>query len=476
MQVTTPEVRRHELVIIGTGSGNSIPPGYEHVDIAMVEDGKFGGTCLNVGCIPTKMFVYPADLAWGTRRAADLGVSAHVDKVDWTAIRDRIFTRIDAIEAGGRAYRSGPETPNITVYAGRGRFVGDKTLEVKLHDGSTQTIVGEKFVLAAGSRVIIPDIPGLDSPAVAGKVHTSDTVMRIPALPQRMVILGSGYIAAEFAHVFSSFGTAVTQIARGDRLLSSQDISVSKAFTIDARHEYDVLLNTTVSRISPDGDGLRIDLAGPDGASSISTDLLLIAVGRRPNGDELNVTATGVQMDAAGRVIVDDHQLTTEPDVWALGDICSPMQLKHVANREAKVVFYNILHPDAPISIDHRFIPWAVFTEPQIAGVGLTQQDADAKGVRYVTAEQPYAGIAAGWAREDGVNFAKLLADPDTGLLLGAHIIGPEAATLIQPLIQAMSFGLPADKMARGQFWIHPALTELVENALLKLPLAGTAG
>ncbi|WP_029135997.1 mycothione reductase [Nakamurella lactea] len=456
----------HDLVIIGTGSGNSIPDGYDDLDIAIVEDGKFGGTCLNVGCIPTKMFVHPADLAHGAVDAGRLGVTAHVDAVDWPGMRDRIFGRIDAIEAAGRAYRSGDRTPNITVYAGRGTFSGPKTLAVALHSGESETITADRWILAAGSRAVLPDIEGLDSVTF----HTSDTVMRLDALPQRMVIIGGGYIAAEFAHVFASFGTQVTQVVRKSHLLSHHDADISAAFTTAAAAEYDLRTDTTVTKAEQSSAGIRLQITGPDGPDELETDLLLLATGRRPNGDELNVAATGVDLDEHGRVVVDEQQRTTADGIWALGDISTHYPLKHVANHEARVVFHNVLHPESPISSDHRFVPAAVFTEPQIATVGLTEQQAAEQGIEVAIARQEYAGIAAGWAREDTTGFAKLLADPKTGQLLGAHIIGPEAATVIQPLIQAMSFGLPAHRMARGQYWIHPALPELVENALLQLP------
>ncbi len=458
--------RHHDLVIIGTGSGNSIPAGFDDMDIAIVEDGKFGGTCLNVGCIPTKMYVHPADLASGARHAGALGVRAHVDAVDWPGMRDRIFGRIDAIEAGGRAYRSGPQAPNITVYAGRGVFTGRKRLDVALHDGGTETITADNWVLAAGSRAVIPEIPGIE----AVTVHTSDTVMRIDDLPRRIAIIGGGYIASEFAHIFASFGTEVTQVIRGERLLSHHDGDISAAFTTASAARYDLRIGTRVDRFDPAGGGVALQLSGPDGPSMVEADVLLVAAGRYPNGDRLNVAATGVELDGVGRVLVDEYQRTGVDGIWALGDISTHYPLKHVANHEARVVFHNVLHPDDPIAADHRFVPAAVFTEPQIATVGLTEEQAIRGGVDYVAVRQNYAGIAAGWAREDTTHFAKLLADPETGKLLGAHIIGPEAATIIQPLIQAMSFGLPAHQTARGQYWIHPALPELVENALLQLP------
>ena len=204
----------HDLVIIGSGSGNSIPgPELEHLDIAIVEHGTFGGTCLNVGCIPTKMYVYPADLAEGAHSAAPLGVQLRVDAVDWLRIRDRVFGRIDPIAAGGKTYREGPECPNITVYTGTSRFVGTKTL-----DTGTGTVVNaDRFVIAAGGRATVADVPGLE---LGARVHTSDTIMRLDTLPESIIVFGGGFVAAEFAHVFSAFGCDVTQVVRSTMLRS----------------------------------------------------------------------------------------------------------------------------------------------------------------------------------------------------------------------------------------------------------------
>ncbi len=168
---------------------------------------------------------------------------------------------------------------------------------------------------------------------------------------------------------------------------------------------------------------------------------------------------------------VDEYQRTSVSHIWALGDVSSDYQLKHVANHEARVVAHNLAHPDDQIKSDHRFVPSAVFTRPQLASVGLTEAQAAEKHLDYVTAMQDYGGTAYGWAMDDTTSVCKLIADRGTGQLLGAHIMGEQAATLIQPLIQAMSFGLGVREMAHGQYWIHPALTEVVENALLKLDL-----
>ncbi|MBB4685242.1 mycothione reductase [Amycolatopsis jiangsuensis] len=460
----------YDLVIVGTGSGNSIlGPEFADRKTAIVEKGAFGGTCLNVGCIPTKMFVYAADVAATPSVSSRYGVDERLEGVRWTDVRDRVFGRIDPIAEGGADYRKNHEdNRNVDVYQGEGRFTGTKQLRVSFPgDRPDEVLTADRFVLAAGGRPVIPDVPGL---AETG-YHTSDTVMRLDELPKRIVVLGGGYIAAEFAHVFASFGVAVTVVNRSGALLRQEDDDVSARFTELASKRFDVRLERKTLRARRTGGGVALDLEGPQGAETVEADLILVATGRTPNSDLLDVAATGVATTERGHVVVDAHQQTSVAGIYALGDISSPLELKHVANHEARVVRHNLAHPDERITSDHRFVPHAVFTSPQVASVGVTEREAAATGLSYVVSKQDYAGIAYGWAMEDTTGFAKLLADPSTGRLLGAHIIGPQASTVIQPLIQAMSFGLDARTMAHGQYWIHPAMPELVENALLNLPL-----
>ena len=201
----------------------------------------------------------------------------------------------------------------------------------------------------------------------------------------------------------------------------------------------------------------------------IEGDALLVATGRIPNGKQLNVEATGVELDQKGNIVVDDSNLTRVPGIWALGDIVGRHQLKHMANLEARLVQHNLLHPDAPQRIDDRAAPHAVFTSPQIGSVGMTERDAMMRGRPYVAITHDYASAAYGWALEDTTSFAKLIGDPVTHKLLGAHIIGPQASMLVQLLVQGMHLGSTVEEMATGQIWIHPALSEVVEQALLKL-------
>jgi len=453
-------VTHYDLAIVGSGSGNSlIGPEFDDWQIAIIEESTFGGTCLNVGCIATKMYVYPADVAASIKSAGHLGLDGAIDRVRWTDIRDRVFGRIDSISAGGREYRAHGE-PNTTLYEAHAEFVGP----TKLSLSTGETITADRIVLATGSRPTVPDV--VTESGVP--FHTSDTIMRIDELPERIAILGGGYIAAEFAHVFSAFGVETTVLARGARLLRRLDGEIAQRFTEIARQRWDVRTETRVESAESVGGAVRLGL---DDGSTVEADLLLVATGRTPNADRLNLAAAGVEVHPDGRVMVDAHGRTTASQVWSLGDASSAYQLKHVANHEARVVAHNLAHPDDLVESDHRFVPAAVFTHPQIASVGLTEEQAVASGRPFVTAVQEYGSTAFGWAMDDTTSVCKVLADPTSGQLLGAHLMGEQAATLIQPLIQAMSFGLGVREMARGQYWIHPALTEVVENALLKLEL-----
>ncbi|AMY24917.1 mycothione reductase [Rhodococcus sp. 05-2255-1e] len=456
-----------DVVIIGSGSGNSIvDQRFDDKKVALIEENStFGGTCLNVGCIPTKMYVYAAEVARTVRDSAKYGIDAHVDAVRWPDIVERVFGRIDPISEGGKRYRA-EGSPNVTLFQGHASFVGPRTIDT----GTGTTITADRIVIAAGSRPIVPqsiEDSGVD-------YHTNNDVMRLPALPEHLVILGSGYIAAEFAHVFSALGSKVSIVARKDSLLRALDADIAKRFTELARAKWDVHLDSGDTRGISEGGLHGVELS--DGTKVLG-DAFLVAVGRQPNGDRLNLGAAGIELDDEGRIVVDEFGRTTAEGVFALGDVSSPYQLKHVANQEARVVQYNLLqdawHGDTSAlrTYDHRFVPAAVFTDPQIAEVGMTEEQARDAGLDITVKVQNYGDVAFGWAMEDSEGLCKIIAEKGTGKILGAHIIGAQAPTLIQPLIQAMSFGLSAQDMARGQYWIHPGLPEVVENALLGLDL-----
>jgi mycothione reductase len=458
-------VETYDIAIIGTGSGNTLlNDRFAGKRTALCEQGTFGGTCLNVGCIPTKMFVYAAEVATTIRDAARYGVDAHIDRVRWDDIVSRIFGRIDPISISGEEYRRA--SPNVDLYSRHTRFGPVQP------DGRylLRTEAGDEFsadqvVIAAGSRPVIP--PAILDCGV--DYHTSDTIMRIPELPEHLVIVGSGFVAAEFAHVFSTLGVRVTLVIRGGSLLRLSDDTISERFTRIAAAKWELRTHRNVVGGASSGSGVALRL---DDGSTLNADLLLVATGRVSNADLLDAEQAGVDVEN-GRVVVDEYQRTSARGVFALGDVSSPYQLKHVANHEARVVRHNVLcdwdDTESMVVTDHRYVPSAVFTDPQLAAVGLTENQAIARGFDISVAIHDYGDVAYGWAMEDTTGIVKLIAERNTGCLLGAHIMGPQASSIIQPLIQAMSFGLTAPEMARGQYWIHPALPEVVENALLDL-------
>ncbi|MEP7200989.1 MAG: mycothione reductase [Ilumatobacteraceae bacterium] len=452
----------YDLIIVGTGSGNSVindeMAGWK---IAIVERWTFGGTCLNRGCIPSKMQVYAADVAESAAHdnSTKYGVATRFESADWPAIVRRVFNRIDPIAEDGRLYRL--SLPHVSVYQGDANFVGERTLEV-----NGDTITGDRIVLANGARSFIPDIHGIhDVP-----YHTSDTILRIAHQPKHLVVLGGGFIAAELGHVFASLGSRVTIVNRSHRMLRMQDHEISQRYTELAGDRFELFLGAHVERAYMTAEGIAVRLS-TDGDNHIVVegDTLLVAAGRTPNGDDITAEAGGVEIGIDGRVIVDEYGRTSADGVWALGDVNGRYQLKHMANGEAKVIQHNLLHPDDLREFDHRPAPHAVFGSPQIGTVGLTETAAIELGIPISVIRQAYGSAAYGWALEDDAGFCKLIGDPATRMLLGAHVIGYQASLLVQLLVQGMHLGNTVDQMANGQVWIHPALSEVVEQALLSL-------
>lgn len=448
----------YDLVIVGAGSGNTIPDEtLADWKIAIVEGDRFGGTCLNRGCIPSKMLVHTADVAETVRHAGRFGLHANLGGVDWPAIRDRVFGRIDPLHQAAVAYR---RSNGIDVYSAQARFVAPRVLDV-----GGEIVSGERFVVAAGSRPVIPPLPGLESV----DYHTSDTIMRLERLPASMVVIGGGYIAAEMSHIFGALGVTVTIIGRGPTLLERLDDDISARFTERYRDRFDLRLGTTVRAVAPDRNGVAVDVASDGRGDRVSAEVLLVAVGRTPNTDRIDALAGGLVLDGHGHVVTDDSYATDVPNVWALGDITNHFQLKHMANAEARLVRFNLTHADRPKRIPFDIVPAAVFADPQVATVGATERHLRTDGRSYLAACSDYAAAAYGWALEDTSSFVKVLADPATRLVLGAHVIGPQASTLIQPLVQSMCLGNTVDELATGVLYIHPALSEVVEQALLAL-------
>lgn len=453
-------MRHHDLVVIGTGSGNMvIDDSFSDLDVAIIEERKFGGTCVNYGCIPSKLLAYTAELTDDIAGADQFDIDADLRRLRWQALRDRVFSRTDGIAEDGKHGREASEF--ITVYSEHAEFTGPRRLRV----GDTD-IEAAQVVIAAGGRPAVPDVV-----ADSGLPYeTSNTVMRIDEPPRRLAVLGGGYVAAELAHVFSAAGSQISIIEKSDLLLGGpQDNEIRTAFTDLMRNRFDVRCGSEVSGISGAPGDLILTL---DNGETVSADMLLVASGRIPNTDRLNIAAGGVHVDDKGLITVDEYGRTSVDGVFALGDISVGIPLKHVANREADAIKHNLRHPDSMRELDHDRVPSAVFTNPQMASVGITEEQAKADHPGYLVSTYSYDEVAYGWALQDSTGRCKVLADGTTKQILGAHLMGSQSATLIQIFVIAMEFGIDAESLATKPFWPHPALTEVVQNALLNLRAA----
>ena len=454
-------MQHFDLMVLGSGSGLEVSSEAAGLglSVAIIEEGSFGGTCLNRGCIPSKMLIHCADVMDTIKNAHIFGIKATVQGIDWQTI---IARAVDEVDADARAIEEGNrQADNITVFKGRGRFTGAKTLEV-----NGEEISAEIVLIAAGTRPMVPDIPGL----VGVLYITSDEALRLPEQPRRLAILGGGYIAAEMAHFFGALGTEVTLIQRGPQLLRAEDDDVARRFTEVYQRKINILLNTRISCAESRGHEIALEVSSEGSTGEVLADGLLVATGRVPNTDLLNVAATGVEIDERGFVKTDEFLETNVPGIWALGDIVGKYLLKHSANLEAAYAGNNIFNPDNKVAVDYNAMPHAIFASPQVAGVGLTEREAIEQGFDFAVASYDYSDTAYGSSIEDRDGFVKILAERHSGEILGAHIIGTDASILIQEVVNAMRAGLNVRSITQS-IYVHPALPEVVQRAFGELEL-----
>lgn len=446
---------RFDLVVVGTGSGLDVANALarEGWRVAVVEKGDVGGTCLNRGCIPSKMLIHSADVAETIRASATFGLDAELRGVDFETLMGRVREHVEG-ESRNLA-RALTKSENPRFFVGEGRFVAAKRLRV----GETE-LVAPKFLLAPGARPRIPDIPGL---AEAGYLTSTDALSR-PTLPSSLVIVGGGFVAAELGHFFSALGTNVTVVQKHDVMLNRDDRELSERFTQAFARRHRVILSATVTSVRRAGAGVRVEVDVEGARQVLEADDVLVAVGLTPNGDTLDLHQTSVGTTPGGHIVVDEHLETSAPGVFALGDAVGRHNLKHAANHEAGYVFNNLRSPEEMLAVNYQAMPRAVFSSPQVAAVGETEDQLRASGVPYLVGRSEFLETAMGKAIEAREGFVKILAARGSGEILGCHVMGPEAATLIHEVVLAMTFGMRAEDIA-GTIHIHPALSEVVARA-----------
>ena len=443
-----------DVIVIGGGTGNNVAAAAADagLETALVEPGPLGGTCLNRGCNPSKMLIQAANAVDRVREAERFHVDATVNGTDHAAVVDEMDDLLGGIAEDMEArYR---EKDRLTLFKQRTRFVDERTVEL---DG--ETVTGEKVVIATGSRPIVPPIDGL------GEIDylTSQEALFLREPPESLVIMGGGYIAVELGYAFGALGTDVTVVEMMDTLLPREDGDVAAAFTDIAAERHDVHTGHRVTAVEATDGGYAVHAETEAGGElTVDGGEVLVALGRRPNSDDLGLDAAGVAVDDDGFVETDDRLRTTAETVWAQGDVAGNALFKHSGDYETDHAIANVVRGEGR-SVDLSAMPHTIFTEPQVAGVGATEEALAEAGTDYAVGRAAYADSAMGRAKKLDDGFVKVLAAPD-GEILGAHALGYEASTLLHEAVLAMRAGLTVGDVADA-IHAHPTLSKIVEAA-----------
>jgi mycothione reductase len=461
-------LQKFDLIVIGSGSGLDVANAATQngLKVAVIERDRMGGTCLNRGCIPSKLLIHSADVAEIIKNANLFGIEVDGLSVNFQKIVERVNNITD--HNSGQIKNAFKDIENPKLFAKECKFVGEKTILI----GDNEKITAEKILIASGTRPQIPKkIKGLEGSSYI----TSDEALRLKKQPRVITFIGGGYITCELAHFFGSLGTEINIVQLGDALIPKEDEEISKKFTEVFSKKYNVYLgyeteSVSKSKMNSDNDAdsiFQIIAKNSDGRKSLEldSDQLLIAVGRIPNSDILDIEKAGVKVDEKGFIITDDYLETNVKGIFALGDAVGRYQFKHNANHESQYAFNNILHPNRKVAVDYTAMPHAIFSSPQVAGVGFTEQELKKKSIDYQRSVYPYINTGMGEAIEDRDGFVKFLVDGKSRKILGCHIIGSYASILIHEVLVAMRVGDGTIDSISRTIHIHPALSEVIARA-----------
>ena len=450
-------MERFDVLVIGTGSGMlvasaAVENGFH---TAVVDFGPMGGTCTNRGCIPSKMLIYPADVAVMAREAPKLGVNASVTSVDFHNIMTRMHQFVE--EDSDSQAKAVEATPGLKWFKTLGEFIDEYTMRV-----GDQAISAKMIFIASGTRAGIPQIKGLDKVTYL----TNDTVLELQSPPKSIVIIGGGYIGIEYAHFFSGIGAKTTLIQRPDRLLRNEEPEVSDLLKLEMQKRVDIFTGWEVMEAKQESNSRTVVARNTTDGTTIEfvAEALMVATGRVPNSDLLKPERTGVKLDDRGYIKVNEYLETGKKNIWAFGDALGKHMFKHVANYEAGIAWHNAVH-DHKAKTDYSAVPHAVFSEPQVASVGLKEAEAKQLGYKILVGAELYKETAMGAAMGYPEGFAKVIVERNTGRILGAHIVGPEASNLVQEIVNAMNTEDCSYAPVIRAMHIHPALTEVVQRA-----------
>ena len=423
--------------------------------VALVENWVMGGTCLNRGCIPSKILTYPAEMIRQIQHASEIGIHAKIETIDFELVRKRMWDLVLRDRKGieeGVAADSG-----LDFYHTTARFIGPNTLQV----GQDQ-IKAPKIVLAIGVRTSIPDIPGLRETGF----ETSESILDLQTLPRSLIILGGGYKACEFGHFFSAFGTNVSIIGHNPRILPREEEEVSDLVLAKMMEYLKVKVNQEVVSIRKGEKGKIVVLKdrATGFVEEIEAEEILLATGVQSNADMIDPEASGIRTDSGKYIIVNEYLETNVPGIFAMGDVIGRTMFRHTANYHAQLVWINAFAKNK-VKLDEHAVPHAVFGFPEVASVGVTQSEAKAKGIKVLIGMSQYIDCAKGYAMGEEDSFVKVVVDLNSYHIIGVSAVGTNASILVQSMVYLMNAGdhtyLP---LARSQT-IHPALSEVVVNA-----------
>lgn len=456
-------MKRYDVIVIGSGGGAKIasPAAGLGLKVAVVEKDRLGGTCLNRGCIPSKMLIHPADVAQEIREARRFDILNDPEfTVDFEKLVTRISGTVDHDSDGIAA--SYAKNPNIDYFHGTARFVSNYVLEV-----NAEQLTAPKIFIAVGTRPSVPAVPGLEGTPF----WTSTEALRNTRLPKKLIVIGASYIAVELGHAYGALGSEVDFVVRS-RFLRREDGEAAAEFSRVFMKKYRTHQGFKPREVSHDGQNFKVTVADGQGRTEdLRADALLVATGITSNADTLGLERTDIRTGETNFVEVDDCLMTAVDGVYAFGDCIGRYFFRHSANFEGEYLLRTVFVEPAREPIDYPPVPHAVFSSPQVAGVGLTEEECRRQNIGYVAGVNPYEKSAMGMARLSDHGFCKLIFEKASRRLIGAHVVGPEASDLIHMPIAYMTMKATLDDML-ATIYIHPALPEIVRNAARRARMA----
>jgi pyruvate/2-oxoglutarate dehydrogenase complex dihydrolipoamide dehydrogenase (E3) component len=458
-------MEHYDAIVIGAGQAGtplSVALAEAGRKTAIVESQHVGGTCINVGCTPTKTMVASARITYLARRAADYGVRCGPVGVDMAQIHQRKQAIVENFRTGDE--RRLEDAKNVELIFGEARFTGPKVVEVRLSAGGTRTLTTDSIFINAGARPARPRIPGLDSV----RALDSTSIMELQEVPEHLLVLGGGYVGLEFGHMFRRFGSAVTVVQHGKQLMGREDPDVAaEVYKVLQTDGIEILLETEAVGVHASASGVGLDLRGPTGERTITGSHLLLAVGRVPNSDRLNLTAAGVKVDARGFISVDDRLQTNVAGIYALGDVKGGPAFTHISYDDYRIIRNNLLRGGQSSTKD-RMVPYTVYIDPQLGRIGLTEEEARAKGRAIRVAKIPTSWVARAVETAETRGFIKAVVDAETRQILGAAVLSVEGGEIMSMLQIAMMGKLPYTALEDGIF-AHPAFAEGLNTLFMSM-------